>query len=41
VAATNSIYYSKSEGIARNLQMVIKSCIPSSSILKLLESVAP
>ncbi len=38
VAATNSIYYNKSEGIERNLQMVIKSCIPSSSILKLLES---
>ncbi|HIG82664.1 MAG TPA: serine protease [Verrucomicrobia bacterium] len=41
VAATNSIYYSKNEGIARNLQMVIKSCIPSSSILKLLESATP
>jgi len=41
VAATNSIYYNKSEGIERNLQMVIKSCIPSSSILKLLESTTP
>ncbi|NCG28508.1 MAG: trypsin-like serine protease [Verrucomicrobiales bacterium] len=41
VAATNSIYYNKSEGIARNLQMVIKSCIPSSSILKLLKSATP
>ena len=41
VAATNSIYYNKSEGIERNLQMVIKSCIPSSSILKLLKSATP
>ncbi len=36
VASTNSIYYNKSEGVERNLQMVIKSCIPSGSILKLL-----
>ena len=41
VAATNSIYYNKTEGVDRNLQMVIKSCIPSSSILKLLESTTP
>jgi len=38
VAATNSIYYNKVEGIERNLQMVVKSCIPTSSILKLLNS---
>ena len=38
VAATNSIYYNKIEGIERNLQMVVKSCIPTSSILKLLNS---
>ena len=38
VASTNSIYYNRSEGIQRNLQMVIKSCIPTSSILKLLNS---
>jgi len=38
VASTNSIYYNKREGIERNLQMVIKSCIPSGSILKLLNS---
>ncbi|MBT7981294.1 MAG: trypsin-like peptidase domain-containing protein [Akkermansiaceae bacterium] len=41
VAATNSIYYNKTEGIERNLQMVVKSCIPSSSILKLLNSATP
>ena len=38
VASTNSIYYNKKDGIERNLQMVIKSCIPSVSILKLLNS---
>jgi len=38
VASTNSIYYNKKDGIERNLQMVIKSCIPSGSILKLLNS---
>ena len=38
VASTNSIYYNKKEGIGRNLQMVIKSCIPSGSILELLNS---
>ena len=38
VASTNSIYYNKKEGIERNLQMVIKSCIPSGSILELLNS---
>jgi len=37
VASTKSIYYSKKDGIDQNLQMVIKSCIPSGSILKLLE----
>lgn len=36
VASTNSIYYNKTEGIQRNLQMVVKSCIPTSSILALL-----
>jgi len=36
VASTNSIYYNKKEGIERNLQMVIKSCIPSGAILELL-----
>ncbi|MDG1854237.1 MAG: serine protease [Verrucomicrobiales bacterium] len=41
VAATNSIYYNKTEGIERNLQMVVKSCIPSNSILKLLNSATP
>ena len=37
VASTNSIYYSKKDGVDQNLQMVIKSCIPSGSILKLLK----
>lgn len=41
VTSTNSIYYNKKEGVERNLQMVIKSCIPSSAILKLLGSVEP
>ena len=39
IASTNSIYYSKDkDGSDANLQMVIKSCIPSSAILKLLSS---
>ncbi|MCP4848179.1 MAG: trypsin-like peptidase domain-containing protein [Verrucomicrobiaceae bacterium] len=38
VSTTRSIYYNKKEGIERNLQMVIKSCIPSGSILQLLKS---
>ena len=37
VSSTNSIYCSKEEGIKRDLQMVVKSCIPSGSILKLLK----
>ena len=41
VASTNSIYYNKKDGIERNLQMVIKSCIPSGSILRLLNSGKP
>ncbi len=40
VASTNSIYYSKEDGVDKNLQMVVKSCIPSGSILKLLEEPA-
>lgn len=39
VSTTKSIYYSKEDGIKRNLQMVVKSCIPSGSILKLLKKV--
>ena len=41
VSTTKSIYYSKEDGIKRNLQMVVKSCIPSGSILKLLKKVEP
>lgn len=37
VSSTNSIYYDRTkDGDESNLQMVIKSCIPSSAILKLL-----
>ncbi len=37
VASTNSIYYSRDdEGHESSLQMVVKSCIPSSAILRLL-----
>lgn len=41
VAATSSIYYDKKDGVDRNLQMVIKSCIPSGTIHKILGSVKP
>ena len=37
VSSTNSIYYNKDEGIDRNLQMVLKSCIPVSALRELLE----
>jgi len=37
VSSTSSIYYMRGkDGVQSNLQMVIKSCIPSSSILKLI-----
>ena len=32
VSTTSSIYYSKSKGIQRDLQMVVKSCIPVSAV---------
>ena len=39
VSSTNSIYYTRDKkGIDQNLQMVIKNCVPSASILKLIES---
>ena len=38
VSYTRSIYYNRDNGIAKNLQMVIKGCVPSSSILKLIEN---
>lgn len=37
VSATSSIYYNKSKGHNENLQMVVKSCVPVSAILRLLE----
>lgn len=37
VSSTRSIYYNKSAGIDENLQMVIKNCVPSQSILKLIK----
>lgn len=38
VSSTNSIYYSRDKkGIDQNLQMVVKNCVPSASILKLIE----
>ena len=37
VASTNSIYYKKNaDGVDQNLQMVVKSCIPTRSIMNLL-----
>jgi serine protease Do len=41
VSSTISIYYDRDKnGIEKNLQMVIKSCIPSAAILKLLSAPA-
>ena len=37
VSSTRSIYYNRSAGVDENLQMVIKNCVPSQSILKLLK----
>ena len=37
VSSTRSIYYSRSAGRDENLQMVIKNCVPSQSILKLIK----
>jgi hypothetical protein len=37
VAATESIYYNVKDGHGEDLQMVVKECVPSSSILKLIE----
>lgn len=36
VASTNSIYYTVEAGEQKNLQMVVKSCIPAASLRKLL-----
>ena len=37
VASTHSIYYEEKDGVQTNLQMVIKQCIPASSLLKLIK----
>jgi len=37
VSSTRSIYYNRSAGVDENLQMVIKNCVPSQSILKLIK----
>ena len=37
VSSTRSIYYNQSNGVDQNLQMVIKNCVPSQSIQKLLK----
>ena len=39
VSSTRSIYYTEKEDQQKNLQMVVKSCIPVSSLWRLLESV--
>jgi hypothetical protein len=41
VSATQSIYYTEEKGIQRNLQMVVKSTIPVSSLRRLLGAKAP
>ncbi|MBM4154577.1 MAG: trypsin-like peptidase domain-containing protein [Lentisphaerae bacterium] len=38
VASTRSIYYDEKDGEQRNLQMVVKSCVPARSILALFEA---
>jgi len=40
VSSTRSIYYNETKGVHDNLQMVVKSCVPSSFILKLIENTA-
>ena len=38
VASTHSVYYNNEGGKQENLQMVFKQCIPSASLLKLIEA---
>ena len=38
VSYTHSIYYNRDNGIDKNLQMVIKGCVLSSSIFKLIDN---
>lgn len=40
VTSTSSIYYNKEEGDAKNLQMVIKDCVPAESIRSLIKNPA-
>jgi hypothetical protein len=40
VRSTESLYYKVEEGQQKNLQMVFKTCIPSTSLLKLIASTA-
>lgn len=37
VASTNSVYYKNDNGKQENLQMVFKQCVPSASLLELIE----
>ena len=37
VTSTSSIYYNKEEGDAKNLQMVVKDCVPAESIRDLIK----
>ena len=37
VATTHSIYYDVKNNVERNLQMVVKSCVPAESVLKLIK----
>jgi len=39
VASTHSVYYTNENGKQENLQMVFKQCIPTSSLMKLIEAV--
>ena len=38
VASTRSIYYNKEKGVDKNLQMVLKTCIPTSAVLSLFDT---
>jgi S1-C subfamily serine protease len=40
VAGTESIYYTRTNGVNDNLQMVLKYCVPASSVLRLIELTA-
>ena len=37
VASTNSVYYTEEGKVQTNLQMVVKQCVPASSLLELIE----